>query len=88
MGLVTISANANELQSRLMQIAAQEAEIANIGANKYLMLYGANNPIPIINRWNQIEKRPILTETQINQINALELKKQEILTSRKEPGEL
>lgn len=76
--------NVQALQSELMQIASQEAAIVNIGANKYMMLYGVNNPIPIINRWNEIEKRPALTKTQIEQINALELKKHEILKSQKE----
>ncbi len=76
--------NVPAFQSELMQIAAQEAQIANIGANKYMMLYGVNNPIPVINRWNQIEKRSALTEAQIEQINALELKKHEILKSQKE----
>jgi hypothetical protein len=68
-----------ELQTKLIFIAAQEAEIANIGANKTMMLYGTDNPIPIINRWNQIEQRPALTAEQITQINSLEAQKQRIL---------
>jgi hypothetical protein len=44
-----------------------------------MMLYGKDNPLPIINRWNQIEKRPTLTDNQIEQINALEAQKQAIL---------
>ena len=75
----TAFANSGALQTQLMSIAAQEAQIANIGANKYMMLYGKENPLPIINRWNQIEQSPSLTDTQIEQINALELQKQVIL---------
>lgn len=75
------STNADNLniQAQLMDIAAQEAQIANIGANKYMMLYGKNNPIPIINRWNSIEHRPALTDDQIAQINKLETQKQQLL---------
>lgn len=69
----------HDLQSKLMSIAAEEAQIANIGANKYMMLYGKANPIPVINRWNQTEQRPALTDSQISQINELENKKQRIL---------
>ena len=72
-------ADSGYIQSKLMSIAAEEAQIANIGANKYMMLYGKDNPLPIINRWNQIEKRPTLTDNQIEQINALEAQKQAIL---------
>lgn len=67
------------IQSQLMDIAAQEAQIANIGANKYMMLYGKNNPISIINRWNSMEHRPALTDDQIVQINKLEAQKQQLL---------
>lgn len=69
----------DELQAKLMDIAAQEAQIANIGVNKYMMLYGKNNPIPIINRWNSMEHRPALTDDQISQINKLEVQKQQLL---------
>ena len=79
MGLAVANVYADLLQSQLMSIAAQEAQIANIGANKYMMLYGIGNPIPTINRWNQIEHRPTLTEDQIEQINALESQKQSVL---------
>lgn len=67
------------IQSKLMNIAAEEARIANIGANKYMMLYGKNNPIPIINKWNSMEHRPTLTDAQITQINKLEAQKQQLL---------
>ena len=67
------------IQAQLMDIAAQEAQIANIGANKYMMLYGKNNPIQIINRWNSMEHRPALTDDQISQINKLEIQKQPLL---------
>ena len=77
--VVSFGAFADSVQDKLMSIAAEEAQIANIGANKYMMLYGKNNPLPIINRWNQIEKRPILTDNQIAQINDLESQKQVIL---------
>lgn len=86
--LVLFMISSQAVQSELMQIAAQEAQIANIGANKYMMLYGVNNPIPIINRWNEIEHHPQLTKVQIEQINILELKKHEILKSQKELEEL
>lgn len=79
MGIAALTANADNLQSKLMSIAAEEALIANIGANKYMMLYGKDNPIPVINRWNQIEQRPALTDEQISQINSLEADKQQIL---------
>jgi hypothetical protein len=67
------------LQQQLVNIASKEAEIANIGANKVMMLYGISNPIPIINNWNSIEHKAPLTNFQINQINVLELEKQKIL---------
>ncbi len=79
LSLFTSSIFADDLQSKLMDIAAQEAQIANIGANKYMMLYGKSNPLPIINRWNELEKHPPLTQDQIDQINALEKTKQKIL---------
>lgn len=81
LGVAAFSANALDsmTQSKLMDIAAKEAQIANIGANKYMMLYGAGNPIPIINRWNNIEHRPALTDDQVNQIQQLELEKQNFL---------
>ena len=67
------------LQQQLINIASEETEIANIGSNKTMMLYGIANPISTINKWNFIEHKPALTNFQINQINALELKKQKIL---------
>jgi hypothetical protein len=67
------------LQQQLVNIASKEAEIANIGANKVMMLYGISNPIPIINNWNSIEHKAPLTNFQINQINVLELEKQKML---------
>ena len=76
--IITI-ARADNLQSQLMKIAQQEARIANIGDNKYMMLYGIDNPIAIIKRWTQIEQRPRLNEQQITKINILEQQKQEIL---------
>lgn len=80
LGILSYSeVNADELQAQLINIAAQEAQIANIGANKLMMLYGTENPIPIINRWNQIERRPSLTDAQIVQINELESQKQKLL---------
>lgn len=79
LGLVSSNVYGNELQAKLMDIAAQEAKIANIGANKYMMLYGTNNPIPIINRWNDLEKHPKLSQDQIDQINQLEKLKKQIL---------
>ena len=77
-GFVSI-ASANSIQAQLMSIATEEAQIANIGANKYMMLYGTENPIPVINRWNEIENHPTLTTEQIAQINALEITKQQFL---------
>lgn len=79
LGVGLAYADNTAVQSQLMDIAAQEAQIANIGANKYMMLYGKNNPIPIINRWNSIEHRPALTDDQIAQINKLETQKQQLL---------
>ena len=79
MALVCNLALADELQFKLMYIASEEATIANIGANKTMMLYGTSNPLPIINRWNSIEKRPALTKEQISAINELEQEKQELL---------
>lgn len=77
--IVTVT-YATDLQSQLMEIAAQEAKIANIGANKAHMLYGINNPIPVINRWNELEHHHALTEEQVEQINQLETQKQAILS--------
>lgn len=83
-GIVTANeVYADDLQTQLINIAAQEAQIANIGANKLMMLYGTQNPIPIINRWNQIERRPSLTDEQISQINELESRKQQLLQVHK-----
>ena len=79
LGCSLVYADNAVIQSQLMDIAAQEAQISNIGANKYMMLYGKNNPIPIINRWNSMEHRPALTDDQIAQINKLEAQKQQLL---------
>lgn len=79
LGSCLVYADNTAIQAQLMDIAAQEAQIANIGANKYMMLYGKNNPIPIINRWNSMEHRPALTDDQITQINKLEAQKQQLL---------
>jgi hypothetical protein len=79
MGLSIINSHADNLQSNLMSIAAQEAQISNIGANKAMMLYGIGNPITVINRWNQIEQRSALSDEQIRQINVLEAQKQQML---------
>lgn len=79
--LLTVTiAYATDLQVQLMEIAAQEANIANIGANKIHMLYGINNPLPVINRWNKLEHHSALTKDQLEQINLLELQKQAILS--------
>lgn len=72
-------AHADELQFHLMHIASEEAAIANIGANKVMMLYGTANPLPIINRWNTLEKKPALTDEQIAAINELEQEKLTLL---------
>lgn len=72
-------AYADELQYHLMYIASEEAAIANIGANKTMMLYGTSNPLPIINRWNTIQNRPALSKEQISAINELEQDKMTIL---------
>lgn len=77
--ILSICVYAENIQTKLMDIAAQEAQIAKIGANKYMMLYGKSNPLPIINRWNELENHPPLTQDQINQINTLEQTKQKIL---------
>jgi hypothetical protein len=79
--LISISALADSgmVQDKLMDIATQEAQIANIGANKAHMLYGLNNPILIINRWNELEKHPALSNEQIAAINELEEQKKQIL---------
>lgn len=83
LGLITASVFADDLQYKLMSIASKEAQIAGIGANKVNMLYGTNNPIPIINRWNELENHPKLTSEQIDQINALEKTKQQYLQEHK-----
>lgn len=77
--VLTCFAEATALQTQLMNIAAQEAEIAGIGTNKYMMLYGKDSPIPKIERWNEIQQRPALTVNQIQQINRLELTKKQLL---------
>ena len=78
---ISISALADSglVQDKLMDIATQEAKIANVGANKAHMLYGLNNPIQIINRWNELEKHPALSDEQIAAINELEEQKKQIL---------
>ncbi len=78
-----VFADDSYLQQQLMQIAADEAIIANIGANKAMMLYGTNNPMKIIERWNMIEQKPVLTNYQIEQIMLLEIQKQKILHQEK-----
>lgn len=72
-------ANSSDLQTQLMDIASQEAEIAGIGANKYMMLYGKDNPIPKIERWNEIQQRPALNVNQLKRINQLENTKKQLL---------
>lgn len=74
-----IAENLPLIQQKLMDIASEEAQIAGIGANKYMMLYGKANPIAQINRWNAIQHRPNLTDAQIAQINELEATKQSLL---------
>ncbi len=74
------------LQPHLISIAAQEAKIANIGANKYMMLYGINDPLPIIQRWNELQQHPDLTKEQIKQIKELEQQKQQLLQRGKYCG--
>lgn len=76
---VAMSTYADDIQAKLMSIALKEAEIANISANKYMMLYGIKSPIATINRWNQLEHHPTLSNEQIEQINALEKQKQQFL---------
>jgi len=71
-------ANSN-IQQQLLSIASQEAQIAGIGANKITMLYGVGNPITIIERWNLVQNKPALTESQIRQINELERQKHILL---------
>ena len=78
-----VFADGGYLQQRLMEIALQEAQIANIGANKATMLYGVNNPIEIIERWNKIEQKPFLTNYQIEHIKLLEIQKQNLLRQEK-----
>lgn len=77
-------ASSNELQSQLMNIASEEAVIATIGTNKLMMLYGTANPLPIIARWNLIERKSNLNKEQIDQINNLEQQKQIILQQAKQ----
>ena len=71
------------VQQQLMDIASQEAVIANIGANKAMMLYGVSNPMEVIERWNKMEQKPKLSSYQIEQIKSLELQKQNILKQEK-----
>ena len=67
-----------------MSIASQQAQIAGIGANKVMMLYGVGNPIAIINKWNDVQHKTPLTNEQIMQINQLEAQKQAILINKSE----
>ena len=67
------------IQQQLVDIANQEAQIAHIGANKAMMLYGVANPLVIISRWNSIANKPPLTNVQIEQINTLEIQKHNLL---------
>ncbi len=78
-----IYADGNYVQQQLMDIASHEAAIANIGANKAMMLYGVSNPMEIIERWNEVEQKPKLSSYQIEQIKSLELQKQNILKLEK-----
>jgi hypothetical protein len=70
------------LQQQLMSIASQQAQVAEIGANKAMMLYGVGNPIAIINKWNDVQHKTPLTNEQIMQINQLESQKQAILINK------
>ncbi len=74
-----IFADNSKLQEQLMLIASQEAQIANIGANKTTMLYGAGDVLAIINRWNYIENKSSLNNQQIEQIKQLEQQKMNLL---------
>ncbi len=74
-----IFADNSKLQEQLMLIASQEAEIANIGANKTTMLYGIGDVFAIINRWNYIENKPSLNNQQIEQIKQLEQQKNDFI---------
>lgn len=76
-------ADSPQLQQKLIDIANEEAQIANIGANKAMMLYGANNALDTINKWNKIQNNPPLSNEQITQIQHLENIKQQLLKQSK-----
>jgi Tfp pilus assembly protein PilN len=50
------------------------------------MLYGINDPLPIIQRWNELQQHPDLTKEQIKQIKELEQQKQQLLQRGKYCG--
>lgn len=77
-----IFADSVDLQSKLIVIASREAQIANIGQNKMMMLYGVSDVFPIIDKWIAIEHKEKLTENQIEQIKAFEQQKFAILKAR------
>lgn len=81
--LIFFNVNAVNVETALLQIAQEEAYIANIGSNKLSMLYGINNPIPIINRWHKLQNKKPLTNEQIRKINILENKKKNFLLKQK-----
>ena len=67
------------VQQKLIDIASEEARIANIGSNKSMMLYGEKNALDTINQWNKIQNKPNLSGDQIDQIQHLENIKQKLL---------
>lgn len=80
---IIVFANASLIQQKLMDIANEEAQIANIGLNKSMMLYGANNALDTINKWNLIQNKPELSDDQIENIQHLENIKQNLLEQAK-----
>jgi hypothetical protein len=88
LSLTAISSYAVEqspmLQQKLMDIASEEAQIAGIGANKYMMLYGKKNALDTINRWNEIQHNPPLTSHQVKKITELENIKKQLLGTQNE----
>ena len=75
-------ADSIDLQQKLIDIASQEAQIANIGQNKMMMLYGTSNAFIKINKWLEIEHKGGLTQEQIEQIKVLEQQKFSVLKVR------
>ena len=78
-----------KIRNYLMQVAANEAQIANIPEYKQAMLldkpdyYGlTNNKIALINAYKKSHLKDALTDEQIAQINLLEQSKQEFLKSQ------